>query len=114
MIGVGARTGLRTGLIDRVGNPLLGIAALWRLVHRPGPTPRNAMLLPLPWYTRPEQVLRYRMTTMHDWMLELCAYCTDEVREPAYRPAKDSGPRSASPWPPDSPPCSRRCRSPGP
>ncbi|MEU0391600.1 hypothetical protein ABZ208_02210 [Streptomyces sp. NPDC006208] len=61
MIGVGARTGLRTGAIDRVGNPLLGIAALrplWRLVHRPGPTPRNATVLPPPWYTRPEQVLR--------------------------------------------------------
>ncbi|MEU0391601.1 hypothetical protein ABZ208_02215 [Streptomyces sp. NPDC006208] len=31
------------------------------------------------------------MTTIHDWMLELCVYCTDEVREPAYRRAKDSG-----------------------
>lgn len=82
------------GLIDRVWNPLLGITALrplWRLVRRAGPTSRNEMFLPPPWYAGPEQVLLYRMTTIHDWMLELRAYCSDEVRELAYRRAKADG-----------------------
>ncbi|MER6319729.1 DUF6545 domain-containing protein [Streptomyces sp. NPDC001581] len=95
MIGVGLLVpAYGPGLIDRVWNPLVGITALrplWRLVRRPGPTARNAMFLPPPWYAGPEQVLLYRMTTIHDWMLELCAYCTDEVREPAYRRAKAGG-----------------------
>lgn len=82
------------GLFDRVWNPLLGLTALrplWRLVCRPGPTFRNEMFLPPPWYAGPEQVLLYRMTTIHDWMLELRAYCTEEVRELAYRRVKASG-----------------------
>ncbi|MET9467662.1 DUF6545 domain-containing protein [Streptomyces sp. NPDC006544] len=95
MIGVGLLVpAYGPGLIDRVWNPLLALTALrplWRLVRRPGSTPRNAVFLRPPWYAGPEQVLLYRMTTIHDWMLELCAHCTDEVREAAYRRAKDGG-----------------------
>ncbi|MGW0391771.1 DUF6545 domain-containing protein [Streptomyces sp. NPDC003042] len=95
MIGVGLLVpAYGPGLIDRVWNPLIGITALrplWRLVRQPGPTPRNAVFLPPPWYAGPEQVLLYRMTTIHDWMLELCVYCTDEVRELAYQRAKENG-----------------------
>ncbi|MFF3090525.1 DUF6545 domain-containing protein [Streptomyces nojiriensis] len=81
-------------LIDRVWHPLLTVRALrplWGLARRLGPTARSSMLLSPPWYAGPEQVLLYRMTTIHDWMLELCAYCTDEIREQAYRQAKDGG-----------------------
>ncbi|MFD3553506.1 DUF6545 domain-containing protein [Streptomyces goshikiensis] len=95
MIGVGFLVpAYGPGLIDRVWNPLLAVTALrplWRLVRRPGSIPKNAMFLPPPWYAGPEQVLLYRMTAIQDWMLELCAYCTDEVREAAYRRAKDGG-----------------------
>ncbi|MET8754350.1 DUF6545 domain-containing protein [Streptomyces sp. NPDC004667] len=83
-----------TGLIDRVWNPLLAIAALrplWRLVRLSGPAPGNAMLFTPAWYTGPEQILLYRMTTIHDWMLELCAHCEEGVRELAYREAKGNG-----------------------
>ncbi|MER5931020.1 DUF6545 domain-containing protein [Streptomyces sp. NPDC002054] len=95
MIGVGLLVpAYGPGLIDRVWHPLLGIRALrplWRLVRRSGLTPGSRMFLPPPWYAGPEQVLLYRMTTIHDWMLELCVHCTDEVRELAYRQAKESG-----------------------
>ncbi|MEV7544162.1 DUF6545 domain-containing protein [Streptomyces sp. NPDC089915] len=82
------------GLIDRVWNPLLAIAALrplWRLVRRSGPAPGNAVLLTPAWYAGPEQVLLYRLTTIHDWMLGLCAHCAEGVRERAYRRARESG-----------------------
>ncbi|MEV7617328.1 DUF6545 domain-containing protein [Streptomyces sp. NPDC089799] len=82
------------GLIDRVWNPLLDLAALrplWRLVCGPGPAAGNPALLRPPWYAGPEQVLLYRMTTIHDWMLGLCPSCEDEVRELAYRRAKQNG-----------------------
>ncbi|MGW2561588.1 MAB_1171c family putative transporter [Streptomyces sp. NPDC001514] len=95
MVGVGLLVAAYgPGLIDRVWHPLRGTTALrplWRLVRRPGPTPGNRMFPPPPWYAGPEQVLLYRMTTIHDWMLELCVYCTDEVRERAYRQAKEGG-----------------------
>ncbi|MEV7617330.1 DUF6545 domain-containing protein [Streptomyces sp. NPDC089799] len=82
------------GLIDRVWNPLVAITSLrplWRLVRTSGPAPGNAMLVTPAWYAGPEQVLLHRMTTIHDWMLDLCASCEDEVREQAYRRAKQNG-----------------------
>ncbi|MFF3091581.1 DUF6545 domain-containing protein [Streptomyces nojiriensis] len=82
------------GLIDRVWHPVVGISALrplWQLVHQAGPTPRNSVFLSPPWYAGPEQVLLYRMTTIHDWMLELCAYCTDDVRALVYHRSKEAG-----------------------
>ncbi|WP_328971900.1 DUF6545 domain-containing protein [Streptomyces sp. NBC_00239] len=95
MIGVGLLVpAYGPGLIDRVWNPVLGITALrplWRLVGRTEPTPTTAVFLPPPWYAGAEQVLLFRMTAIHDWMRELCPYCTDEVREPAYRRARASG-----------------------
>ncbi|MFD6891721.1 DUF6545 domain-containing protein [Streptomyces sp. NPDC059957] len=95
MIGVGLLVpAYGPGLIDRVWHPLLGIRALgplWSLVRRSGLTPGSRMFLPPPWYAGPEQVLLYRMTTIHDWMLALCVHCTDEVRQAAYRQAKERG-----------------------
>ncbi|MCY0921968.1 hypothetical protein OS965_28005 [Streptomyces sp. H27-G5] len=95
MIGIGLLVpAYGPGLIDRVWHPLLGIRdlrPLWRLVRRSGLTPGSRMFLPPPWYAGPEQVLLYRMTTIHDWMLELCAHSTDDVREAAYRQAKETG-----------------------
>ncbi|MEV6950329.1 DUF6545 domain-containing protein [Streptomyces sp. NPDC051183] len=81
-------------LIERVWQPfrlILALGPLWRLVRHPDTASRNTMLLTTPWYSGPEQVLVYRMTNIHDWMLELCAYCTDEVRGLAHHRAKESG-----------------------
>ncbi|MFD3327279.1 DUF6545 domain-containing protein [Streptomyces sp. NPDC058701] len=82
------------GLIDRVWHPLFSLAALrplWRLVRRSGPTPGRTMFLPPSWYAGPEQVLLYRMTTIHDWMFELGGHCSGAVRERAYRESRARG-----------------------
>ncbi|MCB5167670.1 hypothetical protein LG634_22920 [Streptomyces bambusae] len=81
-------------LIDRVWQPLVGIRALrplWRLVRRPGAAPGGHVFLAPPWYAGPEQVLLYRITTIHDWMLDLSPYCADDVREAAGRQAAAAG-----------------------
>ncbi len=81
-------------LIDRVWQPLVGICALrplWRLAGRPGGASQSSLMLSPPWYAGPEQVLLYRMTTIHDWMLHLSAHCTDGVREAARRRAQEGG-----------------------
>ncbi|MFD5934151.1 DUF6545 domain-containing protein [Streptomyces sp. NPDC060333] len=95
MIGIGLLVPVYgPGLIDRVWHPLVGISALrplWQLVGRTGPRPGSGLFLSPPWYAGPEQVLLYRMTTIHDWMLEMCAYCTDETRELVYRQGKEDG-----------------------
>ncbi|MEU3750705.1 MULTISPECIES: DUF6545 domain-containing protein [Streptomyces] len=82
------------GVVDRVWRPLLAVSALrplWRLTRRSRPTAGNGAFPSPPWYAGPEQVLLYRMTAIHDWMLDLCAYCTDEIREQSYRRAKGAG-----------------------
>ncbi|MGW5849711.1 DUF6545 domain-containing protein [Streptomyces sp. NPDC055254] len=95
MVGVGLLVpAYGPGLIDRVWHPVRAVSALrplWRLVRRSGLATGSRMFLPPPWYAGPEQVLLYRMTTVHDWMLELCVHCTDDVREAAYRRAKEGG-----------------------
>ncbi|MFD3542621.1 MAB_1171c family putative transporter [Streptomyces sp. NPDC058662] len=95
MVGVGLLVpAFGPGFIDRVWHPLRAVAALrplWRLVRTPGTGPRSTMFLPPPWYAGPEQVLLYRMTTIHDWMLGLCGHCSDAVREQAHRHAERSG-----------------------
>ncbi|MFD9334448.1 DUF6545 domain-containing protein [Streptomyces sp. NPDC060028] len=81
-------------LIERVWQPFLTVVALrplWRLVRHQSTASRNRVLLTTPWYSGPEQLLVYRMTHIHDWMLDLCAYCTDEVRRLAHRRAKEDG-----------------------
>lgn len=81
-------------LIDRVWQPVLDMNALrplWRLARRTRPAARNAVFLSPPWYAGPEQVLLYRMTAIHDWMLGLCPYCEDDLRERSYRRAKEAG-----------------------
>ncbi|MFD7614964.1 DUF6545 domain-containing protein [Streptomyces sp. NPDC059828] len=95
MIGVGLLVpAYGPALIDRVWQPLVDITALrplWRLVSSPANTPNGSIFLPPPWYAGPEQVLLYRMTTIHDWMRELALHCTDDIREQAYRRARQSG-----------------------
>ncbi|MFD5425429.1 MAB_1171c family putative transporter [Streptomyces sp. NPDC127084] len=95
MIGVGLLVpAYGPALIDRVWQPLIGITALrplWRLVSSPENTRNDSIFLPPPWYAGPEQVLLYRMTTIHDWMRELSPHCADDIREQVYRRARESG-----------------------
>lgn len=82
------------GLVDRVVHPLTDLHALrplWRLARRSRPADRSRAFPSPPWYAGPEQVLLYRMTAIHDWMLDLSGYCADEVRERSYRRAKGAG-----------------------
>ncbi|MFE6786348.1 MAB_1171c family putative transporter [Streptomyces sp. NPDC057680] len=82
------------GLVDRVWRPLLHIHALrplWQLVRRSLPTAGKRPFPAPSWYAGPEQVLLYRMTAVHDWMLDLSAYCADEIRERSYLRAKGAG-----------------------
>ncbi|AWZ05998.1 MULTISPECIES: DUF6545 domain-containing protein [unclassified Streptomyces] len=75
-------------------HPLRDFAALRHLRRtvRPSPcTARQPVLLTAPWFSSPEQHLMHRMTDLHDWMLELRAYCSDDVREGAYHGARQGG-----------------------
>ncbi|MET9605269.1 DUF6545 domain-containing protein [Streptomyces sp. NPDC006512] len=97
IIGLGflvAAFGPRLG--EHVWRPLLTIIALrhlWRIVCHPVTGAGNSLLLTTPWYSSPEQHLVARITSIHDWMLKLRAYCSDEVRAAAYQQAKDHGER---------------------
>ncbi|MEU8776890.1 MAB_1171c family putative transporter [Streptomyces sp. NPDC048606] len=95
MIGVGLLVpAYGPGLIDRVWRPLRALTALrplWRLVRGSGLNSGRRMFLPPSWGAGPEQVLLYRMTTIHDWMLELGGHCSDAVRERAHRESRARG-----------------------
>ncbi|MCX5229828.1 MAB_1171c family putative transporter [Streptomyces sp. NPDC006553] len=53
--------------------------------------PRGRMWLSTPWSAGPGRRLTDRMTDIHDRMLELGAYCSDEVRARAYAEARRGG-----------------------
>ncbi|MFD7324781.1 DUF6545 domain-containing protein [Streptomyces sp. NPDC059875] len=53
--------------------------------------PRGRMRLPTPWSAGPGRRLTDRMTDIHDRMLELGAYCSDDVRAHAYAEARRGG-----------------------
>ncbi|MER7761124.1 DUF6545 domain-containing protein [Streptomyces sp. NPDC097619] len=98
MIGVGLLIpAYGPGLVTRVLHPLkalLALRPLWRLARCPGPpgtAPRGELFPPPPWYAGPEQVLLYRMTTIHDWMWGLRTHCCEDRRERAYRDSRAAG-----------------------
>lgn len=81
-------------LTARALRPLRDFAALRHLRRTVRPSPSTAphpVLLTAPWHSSPEQHLMHRLTNLHDWMLELHAYCSDDVRERAYREARRDG-----------------------
>ncbi|MFJ6795094.1 DUF6545 domain-containing protein [Streptomyces sp. NPDC091268] len=81
-------------LIERVWQPLLTVIALrplWRMVRRRSTASPQRVLLGTPWYSGPEHLLVHRVTAIHDWMLEMVAYCTDEVRRLAHADAREAG-----------------------
>jgi hypothetical protein len=81
-------------LAEHVGRPLLTIIALrplWRTVCHPTTGAGNEPLLTTPWYASPEERLMAQITTTHDWMLKLRAYCADDVRAASYSRAKENG-----------------------
>ncbi|MFE0653216.1 DUF6545 domain-containing protein [Streptomyces sp. NPDC059534] len=53
--------------------------------------PHDRMRLPTPWSAGPGRRLTDRMTDIHDRMLELGAYCSDDVRAHAYAEARRGG-----------------------
>ncbi|GGT84628.1 MULTISPECIES: DUF6545 domain-containing protein [Streptomyces] len=69
---------------------LRALGPLRRTICRVG-GPRGRMRLSTPWSACPGRRLTDRMTDIHDRMLELGAYCSDEVRAHAYAQARRNG-----------------------
>ncbi|MFE2560225.1 DUF6545 domain-containing protein [Streptomyces sp. NPDC059352] len=69
---------------------LRSLGPLRRTICRVG-GPRGRMRLPTAWYAGPGRRLTDRMTDIHDRMLELGAYCSEEVRADAYTRAREGG-----------------------
>ncbi|MEV6248744.1 DUF6545 domain-containing protein [Streptomyces sp. NPDC051742] len=69
---------------------LRALGPLRRTLCRVG-GPRDRMRLPTPWSAGPGRRLTDRMTDIHDRMLELGAYCSDDVRAHAYAEARRGG-----------------------
>ncbi|MEV4949067.1 DUF6545 domain-containing protein [Streptomyces sp. NPDC053755] len=80
-------------LTARVFGPLCMLRALGplRRAVRAGCDRDGRMRLTTPWYAGPGRRLTDRMTDIHDRMLELGAYCSEEVRAHAYARARRAG-----------------------
>lgn len=81
-------------LAARALRPLRDFTALRHLRRTVRPAPsgaRQSVLLAALWYSSPEQHLMHRLTDLHDWVLELRTYCSDDVREHAYHGARRDG-----------------------
>ncbi|MEU0391599.1 DUF6545 domain-containing protein [Streptomyces sp. NPDC006208] len=79
--------------ITRLFGPLWTLRALGplrRTICRDG-GPRGPVRLSTPWNAGPGRRLTDRMTDIHDRMLELGAYCSEEVRADAYARAREGG-----------------------
>ncbi|MEU3917603.1 DUF6545 domain-containing protein [Streptomyces sp. NPDC029004] len=69
---------------------LRSLGPLRRTLCRAG-GPRGPVRLSTPWNAGPGRRLTDRMTDIHDRMLELGAYCSEEVRADAYARAREGG-----------------------
>ncbi|MER5961525.1 MAB_1171c family putative transporter [Streptomyces sp. NPDC002057] len=80
-------------LAAQVFGPLRTLRALGPLRRAMGRSggPGGRMRLPTPWSAGPGRRLTDRMTDIHDRMLELGAYCSDEVRARACDEARRGG-----------------------
>ncbi|WP_328929081.1 hypothetical protein OG429_33985 [Streptomyces sp. NBC_00190] len=81
---------------ERLAKPVstfLALAHLMRVVRPPATSAPGPLALATPWYAGPEQHLVNRMTNIQDCILQLRPYCSDGIRELAYREAVLKGAR---------------------